>query len=103
MFTMTIKGSEYSHKITGTPYSKNSIFIPDIFFTSIEIYTMDTKNMMVCALVMMALITTSCKARYNDDDSEGAKDLDTRQAIYDALFKRGFAKRQVDSFSITLH
>jgi hypothetical protein len=64
---------------------------------------MDTKKMMLCALVMMVLITTSCKARDVDDDLEEAKDLDTRQAMYDALFKRGFGKRQVDSFSITLH
>ncbi len=59
--------------------------------------------MIVCALVMMVLIATSCKARDVDDDSEVARDLDTRQAMFDNMFKRGFEKRQVDSFSITLH
>jgi formiminotetrahydrofolate cyclodeaminase len=55
---------------------------------------MDTNKMMVCALAMMVLISTSCKARYVDDDSEEAKALDKRRAMYDAFFKRGFAKRQ---------
>jgi hypothetical protein len=49
---------------------------------------MDTKKMMVCALVLVILIATSCKAKYAHDDSEEAKPL---------------GKRQVDSFSITLH
>ncbi len=44
--------------------------------------------MMVCALVLVILIATSCKAKYAHDDSEEAKPL---------------GKRQVDSFSITLH
>jgi hypothetical protein len=64
---------------------------------------MDTKKMMVCVLLMMVLIATSCKARYVDDDSEEAKDLDTRQAMFERVFKGRFSKRQVDSFSITLH
>ncbi len=59
--------------------------------------------MMVCALVMMVLIATSCKARYVDDDSEEAEALDKRRAMFDKVFKRVFAKRRVDSFSITLH
>ncbi len=59
--------------------------------------------MMVCVLVMMVLIATSCKAQHVDDDSEEAKALDKRRAMSDKVFKREFAKRQVDSFSITLH
>jgi hypothetical protein len=59
--------------------------------------------MMVCVLLMMVLIATLCNARYVDDDSDEAKALDKRRATFDKVFKRGFAKRQVDSFSITLH
>ncbi len=59
--------------------------------------------MMVYALVIMALIATSCRARYVNDDLEEAKALGKRRAMFDKVFQRGFAKRQIDSFSITLH
>ncbi len=55
---------------------------------------MDTKKIMVFVLVTMVLISTSCNARYVDDDLEEAKALDKRRAMYDAFFKQGFAKRQ---------
>ncbi len=74
-----------------------------IFSTSIEVPTMDTKKMIVCVLVMMVLISTLCQARYVNDDLEEAKALDKRRAMFDKVFKRGFAKRQVDSSSTTLH
>ncbi len=89
------------YKVNLTP--KTIFLIQVIFSTSIGIHTMDTKKMMVCALVMMVLTATLCNARYVNDDSEKAKDLHTRQAMFDKVFKRGFEKRQVDSFSITLH
>ncbi len=55
---------------------------------------MDTKKMMVCILVMMVFIATLCNARHVDDDLEEARTLDKRRAVFDAFFKRGFAKRQ---------
>jgi hypothetical protein len=55
---------------------------------------MDTKKMMVCALVMMALIATSCKARNVNDDLEEAKALGKRRTMFDKVLQRGFAKRQ---------
>jgi hypothetical protein len=64
---------------------------------------MDAQKMMVCVVLMMVFIATSCKARYVDADLEEAEPIDKRRAMFNALFKRGSEKRQADSFSIALH
>jgi hypothetical protein len=55
---------------------------------------MDAQKMMVCVVLMMVLIATSCKARHVNDDSEKAEALDKRRAVFDAFLMRGSAKRQ---------
>lgn len=64
---------------------------------------MDTKQTVVCLLVLLVVIATICKADLVDNDFEENSLYDARRALLEKLLKRDFQKRPTCSFLTKLY